>query len=100
MLKLLVRIYAVIVLSIAIWTWTTEIAMHQSTTEHLLPGTLLVIVSMPLSLVVGPLVFSSPFLSDGPFAPLVVLTIAGFVQAGSLIAAQHFLSRRKRQQKR
>lgn len=100
MLKLLVRIYAAIVLLIAIWAWVVEIAMHQSTTEHLLPATLLMIVAMPLSLVVGPLIFSIPFLSDGPFTPLVVLTIAGIVQAGGLISAQHLLSRGRRPRKR
>ena len=99
MLKLLVWIYAATVLLIATWAWVIEIAMHQSTTEHLLPSILLMIVAMPLSLVVAPLVTSIPYLSDGPFAPLVILTFAGIVQAGGLISAQCLFSRRRRMRK-
>ena len=100
MLKLLLWIYAATVLLIATWAWVIEIAMHQSTTEHLLPATLLMIVAMPLSLAVGPLVTSLPFLSDGQFAPLAILTIAGILQAGGLIAAQYFLSHKGRMRER
>jgi hypothetical protein len=97
MLKLLVRIYAATVLSIATWAWVVEIAMHQSIREHMLPATLLMIITMPLSLALGPLIVSIPFLADGPFAPLLILTFAGILQAGSLIAAQYFFSRTRRE---
>lgn len=90
-LRCLVWLYAAIVLLFSIWAWGVEIAVHQSATEHLLPGTLLTIVTMPLSMLVTNLVVSFPFLADAPFAPLAVLTLAGMVQAGGLFAVLRFL---------
>ena|ERR1700732_998033 len=96
MLKLLVRIYAATVLFVATWAWVVEITLHQSNKEHMLPATLLMIITMPLSLAIGPLIMSIPFLADGPFAPLVILTFAGILQAGALITAQYYVSHNKR----
>lgn len=95
MMRVCLRIYAAVVLLIAGWAWVIEAAMHHGTKEHLFPAVVLMIVTMPLSLVVGPLLAAAPFLADGPFVPLIALTLIGFVQVGCLVAAEYFVSRRK-----
>jgi hypothetical protein len=89
-LRFLVWLYTAVVLLISVWAWVVEILMRQSATEHLLPATLLTIVTMPVSLLAIRLVISVPSLPDAPFAPLVVLTLAGMLQVGCLLGAQWF----------
>ena len=95
MTKLLVRIYVVAVLLAASWMWLVEVAMRNSSQEHLLPSVLLLTLTMPLSLAVAPIVTRVPSLIEAPFGPLVVLTVAAGLQAGLLVWAEQLYRHRR-----
>jgi hypothetical protein len=95
MLRLFLRLYAVAVVLIAGWAWMVEISMRHSQVEHLLPSVLLMTVTLPISLGVGPLLTCFPSAFDGPFIPMVVLTVAGLLQVGLLLAAEYLISQRR-----
>lgn len=95
MTKLLVRIYVVAVLLAASWMWLVEVAMRNSSQEHLLPSTLLLMLTMPSSLAIAPILTSVPSLVEARFGPLVALTVAAGLQAGFLILAEQLYRHRR-----
>jgi len=88
--------YAVAVALAAIWAWCVNLRMLHSAQEHLLPGVLLAVVSMPMSQSLGPLYDHWPAYFSG-LMQLLWLTICGALQVAALFVLSAFLARPQRE---
>jgi hypothetical protein len=79
--SLVAKVYAGLVAVLALYAWCVEIAFLHSAGEHLLPGLLLSIASMPLSLSLSSVYARWPTFFQLPFTQLGWLTLCGVVQA-------------------
>ena len=82
--RLLALFYAVVVGLAVIWAWCTNVTLLPSVEEHMLPGILLAVVTLPASYTLGPLYEHFPAFFSAPFVQLMWLTICGVFQAGML----------------
>jgi hypothetical protein len=76
-MKIVAKIYAVLLGVLALYAWYTDIRFLHSSTEHLLPDMLLAFASVPTSLSLQFLPTSTP-----PLLELAWLTLCAAVQAG------------------
>lgn len=77
-------VYGAVVFLAALWAWYTEIDLRNSATEHLLPGILLALVTLPSSQSLGLIYGRWPAFFDAPFTQLAWLTACGAFQAAAL----------------
>ena len=68
----------------ATWAWATDIAMLNSSREHMLPDIIFLMVASPLALTLDPLYRLMPSFFDLPFTQLAYMTICAAVQTGCL----------------
>lgn len=94
--RLLAWLYAAIVFLTAACAWYFDIRLLNSVREHLLPDILLMLVTFPASLSLGPLYENVPIFFSEPFAQLTWLTLCGAGQAGVLFFAAKLASRRQK----
>jgi len=94
--RLIAWIYAAIVFAAASFAWYTDIRLLNSRYEHMLPDFLLIFVSLPASLSLGPLYDCFPTFFDMPFAQLTWLTLCGIGQASTLFFAERLISHRQK----
>jgi hypothetical protein len=90
--RTLALLYAATVVLAAAWAWYAEVTLLHRVQEHLLPGLLLVFVSLPASLTTGFLYEQFPRAFESPFVQLTWLTGCGACQATAL----YLLSTRRR----
>jgi len=76
------KVYAILVTTLALWAWYTDVSLLHSQREHLLPDILLAIASMPASLTLEPMSQQWPDLFTSPFVQLTWVTICATVQTG------------------
>jgi hypothetical protein len=84
-MKILATLYAVLVTLAACLAWWVDITLQYSSKEHLLPDVLLFGMTLPSSMLLPFLFDAFPLVFDLPFAPLVALSITGFLQATLLV---------------
>jgi hypothetical protein len=82
--RILVGVYAGVVLLAALYAVTTEIYLRHPELEQLLPSFVLAFVTLPLSLILDPLSLAAPSLLYAPLAQIALLTLCGAVQASLL----------------
>lgn len=73
-------LYSIVFGSAALWAWISYFAYSNSTEEHLLPGIVLNIVTLPSSLLVEKLVSRNPWLLNSSISILSLVTALGFFQ--------------------
>ncbi|WP_454786172.1 SCO4225 family membrane protein [Mangrovitalea sediminis] len=93
--KVLALAYAVIVGLAALWAWYTDVTLLHSGREHMLPGLLLVIVSLPTSKTLDLLYEHWPAFFSQPFVQLSWTTACGMFQALVLYFASRLRPRER-----
>ena len=73
-------LYSIMFGSAALWAWISYFAYSNATEEHLLPGIVLNIVTLPSSLLVDNLVVRNPWLLNSSISMLCLVTALGFFQ--------------------
>lgn len=96
--RLIAWVYAVIVFVAASFAWYTDIRLLNSKYEHMLPDFLLIFVSSPASLSLGPLYECFPTFFDMPFAQLTWITLCGIGQVSALFFAERLISPKQKAQ--
>lgn len=84
LIRIVAILYTTFISIAAVWAWVTDIHLLHSEREHLLPGVVLYIAAMPLSLSVDALYPLMRQLLDTPFVQLAVITICAATQAALL----------------
>lgn len=94
--RLIAWFYALVVLLAAGYAWYVDIRLLNSGYEHMLPDFLLMFVTLPASLSLGPLYESFPTFFDRSFAQLTWVTLCGVGQASALFVAENLASRKQK----
>jgi hypothetical protein len=97
MLRTLAVCYLIIVGLIAFWAFYVDARLLYSTREHLLPGFVLGVVSLPASLSVGVMYDTWPTFFSKPFTQIAWVTLCGVGQAGVLFVASRLMRSAKSQ---
>lgn len=94
-MKLIAAIYSLVLGGVALWTWVVHFHYEGTVGEHLLPGILLQVVTLPSSLMMEWIIDLMPWILGSPVAILSVATGLGGIQAMLLwlIAVRYKLSR-------
>ena len=92
-MRFVARAYAVIVVVLAVYAWSVEIALRNSPREHLLGYVVLSLVSLPSGLSISALYDRWPTFFQKPFAELGWLTICAAAQASALLFLAELVSR-------
>ena len=93
-LRKLVILYAAALSLLVVWAWTVDIVLADSQAEHLLPGIMLALASLPTSLLLAICRESNSY-CGGSWGQLALLTLCGIAQAAVLVLATHWVERRK-----
>lgn len=80
MMKIAAAIYSLLLGGFALWAWVTYFLYEGSTKEHLLPGIILALVTVPSSLLIEGIIGLIPWILNSPIAMLSMLTGLGGVQ--------------------
>lgn len=94
--RLIVWFYVLFVFLAVSCAWYFDIRLLNSSREHMLPDFLLMFVTLPASLSLGPLYESFPTFFDWPFAQLTWITLCGVGQASVLFVAENLVSRKQK----
>lgn len=73
-------LYSIVFGGAALWAWISYFSYGSSTEEHLLPGIVLNIVTLPSSLLMEKLVVLYPWLLNSSVFMLSLVTVLGFFQ--------------------
>ena len=84
MMRILAIVYTTIAVAALLYAWSVDIWMLHSPVEHMLPDLLLYLVTLPLSLVCGPLYRITPGLFDASLSQVSLLTLCAAVQSAFL----------------
>lgn len=79
-MKYIAWLYSILFGCAALWAWATYLLYANSTKEHLLPGILLNIMTMPSSILIERLGLLFPSLVDGEIFFLSMMTGVGIFQ--------------------
>jgi hypothetical protein len=79
-LKFVAWCYASAVVLLGSWAWVVDVALRNSAREHLLPDTLLAMVTMPLSLTLEFFASLAPRAFASHFVGLALLSLLGAAQ--------------------
>lgn len=94
--RLIAWFYALTVLLAASFAWYVDIRLLNAGYEHMLPDFVLMFVTLPASLSLGPLYDSFSTFFDRPFAQLTWITLCGVGQASALFFAENRASRKQK----
>jgi hypothetical protein len=83
-IKLIAILYSGVFGGAAVWAWSSYLVNLGSPKEHLLPGMVLNVVSMPSSLIMEDLVVWFPVLLNTPVLLLSAMSLCGLFQVGVL----------------
>ena len=79
-MHLIAKIYAGAIASAALWAWWAELLSVPRAQEHLLPAMLLMFLTAPTSLLLGPLYDAAPSLLGRPLIQLSAITVLAAIQ--------------------
>ena len=79
-MKFFATLYSIVFGSAALWAWISYFAYSNATEEHLLPGFVLNIVTLPSSLLIDKLVVRNSWLLNSPLSQLSLVTALGSFQ--------------------
>ena len=96
-MKYIAWLYSILFGCAALWSWASYFLYANSTKEHLLPGFILNIVTLPLSLIMEKLVYLFPSLMDSAIFQLSLVTGFGILQVLLLwqLVTRGFIRKRK-----
>jgi len=81
-MKLIAAIYSLLVGGVALWTWVVYFQYEGTVREHLLPGVVLQVVTLPSSLLAQWIIIKvMPWIVSSPVAILSIMTGFGGIQA-------------------
>ena len=80
-MKVIAAIYSLVLGGVALWTWGVYLYYKGSVGEHLLPGIVLQVITMPSSLLTEWIVELVPWVLNSPIAILSLMTGLGGLQA-------------------
>jgi len=83
------KLYAAILVNLALYAWYTAIRFPHSSHVHLSPDILLAIATMPSSLTLSPLYDHWPDFMSLPFIQIAWLHVCGVFQVGVLFLVSH-----------
>ena len=89
-MRYLAIFYSILFGGIALWAWIDFFVNRTSLKEHLLPLTVLNVITMPSSLVMEKIVVMSPRILESPISMLALVTALGVFQVSLvwLVAAR------------
>lgn len=79
-MKLFARLYSIVFGGATLWAWITYFSYRNSTQEHLLPGIVLNILTLPSSLLMEKLIVRFPCILNSTTSMLSLVTALGFFQ--------------------
>jgi hypothetical protein len=83
-IRLIAIWYSVVFGCAALWAWSCYFFHLGSPREHLLPGIILNLISMPLALIIGRLVVWLPVLLNSEVLFLCATSLCGLIQVAGL----------------
>lgn len=83
-MRIVARAYASLLVLSGAWAWWIDVSMRNSKIEHLLPDVVLLMLTLPSSLLLPPLCESNPKFFLEPFVQIGFLSVCALAQSSIL----------------